>query len=141
MIESIKVFSTFEAEPGKPTLVIDYSWSEGTNTGNHSCIGYIGNPPGTMNLEIKNGKSGNFTSFSPPTQTFSQKIENCNHNATLSFSIDFKSNNITGYYIRCVAATNEHQSYASLYYSDEIYVRPLPGELISFILRGRKILD
>lgn len=122
-------------------MIIDYKWTKGTNKGTHYCIGYIGNPIGTMTLEMKNGETGNFTIFSPASQTFSHKMENCNHNATLSFSIDFKTNNITGYVIRCVAATNEHQSYGSLYYSDEIRVSPLPGKLISFIPRGRKILN
>lgn len=137
MIGSIKHFSTLEAESGKPTLVIDYSWTEGTNNGNHYCIGDVGNPPGTMTLEIKDGETGNFTSFSPSTQTFSHRMENCTNDATLSFSIDFKTNNITGYYIRCVVATNHLQSPASLSFSDEIRISPLPGTLIFFPTRKK----
>lgn len=109
-------------------MVVDYSWTEGTNKGTHYCIGDVGNPPGTMTLEIKNGESGNFTSFSPSTQRSSNRMENCTYKAKLSFSIDFKTNNITGHYIRCVAASYQQTS-GSPFYSDEIRISPLPGKL------------
>lgn len=134
LTESFKLKLSLEALPRKPTLVIDYRWTEGTNSGTHSCIGDIGNPPGTMMLEIKNGETGNFTSFSPATQTLSHRMENCTNNATLSFSIDFKTNNIAGHYIRCVTANNQQSpsSSESLFYSDEIRISPLPGKIFSF---------
>lgn len=112
-------------------MIIDYKWTEGTNKGTHYCIGYIGNPPGTMTLEVKNGETRNFTSFSPAIKTFSQRMENCNNNATLSFSIDFKTNDIAGYNIRCVAANNQQSpsSNESPFYSDEIRISPLPGKV------------
>lgn len=80
-----------------------------------------------MTLEINNGESGNFTSFSPSTQRFSHRMENCTNNATLFFSIDLKTNNFAGHYIRCVAASYQQTS-GSPFYSNEIRISPLPGK-------------
>lgn len=123
----LKFKFSFQQNQKKPTLLVEYRWTEGSNTGTHSCIGDIGNPPGIMTLEINNGESGNFTSFSPSTQRFSHRMENCTNNATLFFSIDLKTNNFAGHYIRCVAASYQQTS-GSPFYSNEIRISPLPGK-------------
>lgn len=128
---SIKNFSLFKAKPGIPTLVIDYRWTEGTNLGTHSCTGSIGNPPGTMTLEIRDGETGNFTSFSPSTNSLTIIKENCHYNATLKFSINFNNENIRSHNIRCVANNQHTLSISeSPFYSREVFVSPLPGKPI-----------
>nr|XP_034330434.1 uncharacterized protein LOC105324798 isoform X7 [Crassostrea gigas] len=117
-----------KAKPGIPTLAIDYRWTEGTNLGIHSCTGSIGNPPGTMTLEIRDGETGNFTSFSPSTKSLNTIKENCHYDATLTFSINFNTEKIRSHYIRCVA-NNQHTLLISEppFYSKEVFVNPLPA--------------
>ncbi|XP_052702942.1 serine-rich adhesin for platelets-like isoform X3 [Crassostrea angulata] len=117
-----------KAKPGTPTLAIDYTWTEGTNLGTHSCTGSIGNPPGTMTLEIRDRETGNFTSFSPSTKSLTTMKKNCHNNATLTFSIDFNTENIQSHYIRCVADSQHTLLISeSPFYSREVFVNPLPA--------------
>ncbi|XP_065924174.1 uncharacterized protein [Magallana gigas] len=117
-----------KAKPAIPTLAIDYRWTEGTNLGTHSCTGSIGNPPGTMTLEIRDGETGNFTSFSPSTKSLNTIKENCHYDAKLTFSINFNTENIRSHFIRCVA-NNQHTLSISEFpfYSREVFVNPLPA--------------
>lgn len=84
-----------------------------------------------MTLEIRNGETGNFTSVSPSTINLSDKLENCNNNATLSFSIDFNTETVKGYHIRCVADNQFTLSSSEFpFYSDSVFINPLPGKCI-----------
>lgn len=128
---SINNYSLFKAKPRIPTLIIDYIWTEGTNSGTHSCTGSIGNPPGTMTLEIRDGETGNFTSFSSSTKSLTTIKENGHYNATLKFSINFNNENIRSQNIRCVANNQHTLSISeSPCYSREVFVSPLPGKPI-----------
>lgn len=124
----------FKAKPGIPTLAIDYRWTEGTNLGIHSCTGSIGNPPGTMTLEIRDRETGNFTSFSPSTKSLNTIKENCHYDATLTFSINFNTETIRSHYIRCVANNQQTLLISEPpFYSKEVFVNPLPGKPILLI--------
>ncbi|XP_065924182.1 uncharacterized protein [Magallana gigas] len=117
-----------KAKPGIPTLAIDYRWTEGTNLGIHSCTGSIGNPPGTMTLEIRDGETGNFTSFSPSTKSLNTIKENCHYDATLTFSINFNTEKNRSHYIRCVANNQQTLLISEPpFYSKEVFVNPLPA--------------
>lgn len=117
----INNFSLLTAKPGISTLVIDYTWTEGTNLGTHSCTGSIGNPPGTMTLEIRDGETGNYTGF----------IYLPNHSPTIKCSNNFNTENIRSHNIRCVANNQHTLSISeSPFYSREVFVSPLPGKPI-----------
>lgn len=81
-----------------------------------------------MTLEIRDGETGNFTSFSPSTKSLTTMKENCHYDATLTFSIDLNTENIQSHYIRCVA-NNQHTLLICEFpfYSKEVFVNPLPA--------------
>ncbi|XP_056005953.1 mucin-22-like isoform X3 [Ostrea edulis] len=116
-----------KVKPTTPTLTIDYRWEVGKNQMIHTCSGDVGNPAGTLSLEIKNGTSGNYTSYTSLRDDEFHE-ENCSNTLYVKFSIDFTSTNLQGHYIRCVA-DNSHtlQSSDTSPASDAVMINPLPA--------------
>jgi hypothetical protein len=106
-------------------LTIDYRWEVGKNQMIHTCSGDVGNPAGTLSLEIRNGTSGNYTSYTPSLTEDTPNTENCLNTLELKFSIDFTSTNFQGYYIRCVAENPDTLIPPA---SNAVMITPLPGK-------------
>lgn len=122
----------YSVKPATPTLAIGYTWEIGKNEKIHTCSGDVGNPAGTLSLEIRNGTSGNYTSYTPSLRDDKPKFheENCSNTLDVEFSIDFTSTDLQGHYIRCVA-DNPHtlQSSDTFPASNAVMINPLPGKL------------
>ncbi|XP_056006656.1 serine-rich adhesin for platelets-like [Ostrea edulis] len=118
-----------KVKPTTPTLTIDYRWEVGKNQKIHTCSGDVGNPAGTLSLEIKNGTSGNYTSYTSLRNDESKFHEdNCSNTLNANFSIDFTSTDLQGHYIRCVADNSQTlQSSDTPPASDAVMINPLPA--------------
>lgn len=93
-------------KPKNPTLSLNPSLVDGENSLSHSCTGNVGNPPGSLQIQIRRSADSNFTEYSTPRQIKSSSLEsagNCSYIKTLSFSIDLTSESWSNMTIRCVA--------------------------------------
>ncbi|XP_062615512.1 uncharacterized protein LOC134277205 [Saccostrea cucullata] len=124
-----------KTKPLSPELTIDYKLELGKNQPIHTCKGFVGSPKGTLELEIKNTTSGNFSKYIPTTQSFgSSGLENCNNQLVLTFSIDLTINNLSDHYLRCLAKnTKTLQDSDPIPMSNEVPIVPLPANPCSGI--------
>uniref|UniRef100_A0A8W8J274 C1q domain-containing protein n=1 Tax=Magallana gigas TaxID=29159 RepID=A0A8W8J274_MAGGI len=95
-----------KVKPKNPTLSLNPSLVDGENSLSHSCTGNVGNPPGSLQIQIRRSADSNFTEYSTPRQIKSSSLEsagNCSYIKTLSFSIDLTTESWSNMTIRCVA--------------------------------------
>lgn len=98
------IFGT--VKPENPSLKLHHNLLDGQISKSHSCTGYIGNPPGFLEIQIKQSSNSNFTKYSTPMQKMSSSLvetENCSFRQTIEFSIDLTSESWINVTMRCVA--------------------------------------
>lgn len=95
-----------KVKPENPSLKLHHNLLDGQISKSHSCTGYIGNPPGFLEIQIKQSSNSNFTKYSTPMQKISSSLvetENCSFRQTIEFSIDLTSESWINVTMRCVA--------------------------------------
>ncbi|XP_062577701.1 uncharacterized protein LOC134239550, partial [Saccostrea cucullata] len=133
---SVTASVLMKTKPLSPELTISYRLEMGKNQPIHTCKGYVGNPKGTLELEIKNTTSGNFSKYIPTTQSFGFSVlENCNNQLVLTFSIDLTIDNLSDHYLRCLAKdTKTLPDSDPIPMSNEVPIVPLEANPCSGII-------
>lgn len=93
-------------KPKNPTLTLNPNLVDGENSLSHSCTGNVGNPPGSLQIQIRRSTDSNFTEYITPRQIKSSSLVNagnCSYIKTLNFSIDLTTDSWSNVTIRCVA--------------------------------------
>lgn len=93
-------------KPTNPSLTLNPNLVDGENSESHICTGNVGNPPGSLQIQIMRSSDSNFTNYSTLRQLKSRSTVNagnCSFIERLSFSIDLTTDSWSNVTIRCVA--------------------------------------